>query len=136
MMLNPIALKSSRAAIIHVHWQGHCDGALRIHQPVTIVLVDAEVIGNDLKLVTCHSKHVVVVNTHELSAFEYGAKMEVCYLSRTDGGVKSKRAVVCAVLSAWVLGIMQRKSAGDSGRYSASSTTAFATRSVRLKNQP
>src|SRR5439155_19111958 len=79
MMLNPIALKSSRAAIIHVHWQGHCDGALRIHQPVAIVLVDAEVIGNDLKLVTCHSKHVVVVNTHELSAFEYGAKMEVCY---------------------------------------------------------
>src|SRR5207249_4368879 len=127
MMLNPIALKSSRAAIIHVHWQGHCDGALRIHQPVAIVLVDAEVIGNDLKLVTCHSKHVVVVNTHGLSAFEYGAKMEVCYLSRTDGGVKSKRDI----------GFQRSRISRDANATTfVSSTSAFATRSVRSKNQP
>jgi len=64
MMLNAVALKSSRAAIIHVDRQGHCDGTLWIHQPFTIILIDAEVIGDDLKLITRHSKHVVVVNTH------------------------------------------------------------------------
>jgi len=52
-------------------------------------------------LVTCHSKHVVVVNTHELSAFEYGAKMEVCYLSRTGDGVKSKRGIGFQPIPNW-----------------------------------
>jgi hypothetical protein len=67
MMLNAVALKSSRAPIIHMHWQGHSDGALWKHQPFAIILIDAQVIGDDLELITRHSKHVVVVNTHEIN---------------------------------------------------------------------
>jgi hypothetical protein len=67
-MLNTIALKSSRAAIIHVHRQGHGNGALWIHQPLAIVLIDTQVIGDDLKLITGHLKHVIVVNTHEINS--------------------------------------------------------------------
>jgi hypothetical protein len=68
MMLNAVALKGSRAAIIHMHWQSHSDGALWKHQPFAIVLIDAQVIGDDLKLITRHSKHVVVVDTHEINS--------------------------------------------------------------------
>jgi len=66
-MLNTVALESSCAAIVHMHWERHRDGTLWIHQPVAVVLVDTQVIGNDLKLVTCHLKHVVVVDTHEIN---------------------------------------------------------------------
>ena len=68
MMLNTVTLEGSRAAIIHVHRQGHGDCALWEHQPFAIVLVDTQVIGDDPKLVTCHSKHVVVVDTHEINS--------------------------------------------------------------------
>ena len=45
--------------------KGHRHGALRIHEPVAIVLVDVQIIGNDLELVAGHSENVVVVNVHE-----------------------------------------------------------------------
>jgi hypothetical protein len=66
-MLNAVALERSCAAIIHVHWQRHGDGPLWIHQALAIVLIDAQIVGDDLKLVARHSKYVVVVNAHEIN---------------------------------------------------------------------
>ena len=63
-MLHAITLKSFCAAIIHVHWQRHGDGTFRIHETIAMVLVDAQIIGNDLELSTGHSKHVIVVDSH------------------------------------------------------------------------
>jgi hypothetical protein len=67
MMLNAVTLEGSCAAIVHMHWQRYGDCALWVHQPFAVVLVDTQIIGNDLKLVTRHSKHVVVVDTHEIN---------------------------------------------------------------------
>src|SRR2546423_14088909 len=67
-MLNAITLKCFRAAIVHVHRQRDADGTLGIHQPFAIVLVDAEIIGNDLELVAGHCENLVVVNRHEVRA--------------------------------------------------------------------
>src|SRR5205807_97800 len=64
-MLNAITLESSRAAVIHVHRQRHGDGTLRIHQPIAMVSIDVQVIGDDRKLIAGHLEHVVVVNSHE-----------------------------------------------------------------------
>jgi hypothetical protein len=64
MMLNPITLKRPGAAIVHVHRQRHSDRALGVHQPVPVVLVDAQVVGDDLKLVARHFENFVVVNRH------------------------------------------------------------------------
>jgi hypothetical protein len=64
-MLNAVGLERSCATIIHMHWQRHSDGALRIHQPLAIILIDAQIVGDDLKLITGHLKHVIVVDTHE-----------------------------------------------------------------------
>ena len=36
-----------------------------IHQPVAIVLVDLQIIGDDLELVASHLEYVVVVNAHK-----------------------------------------------------------------------
>src|SRR5437762_13502499 len=79
MMLDAITLKRPRAAIVHVHGQGDREGALRIHQPFTIVLVDAEVIGNDLKLVTGHLKNFVVVNRHETKSGVSARKVQMLF---------------------------------------------------------
>src|SRR2546430_1909331 len=79
MMLDAITLKRPRAAIVHVHGQGDGEGALRIHQPFTIVLVDAEVIGNDLKLVTGHLKNFVVVNRHETKSGVSARKVQMLF---------------------------------------------------------
>ena len=64
MMLNAITLESLRAAIVHVHRQRYGHGALRIHEPLAIVFVDAQIIGDDLELVAGHFEHVIVVNMH------------------------------------------------------------------------
>ena len=64
-MLNAITLESSRAAVIHVHRQRHGDSTLRIHQPIAMVSIDVQVIGDDRKLIAGHLEHVVVVNSHE-----------------------------------------------------------------------
>src|ERR1700675_1722328 len=64
MVLDSITLKSFRAPVIHVHGQRYRDGALRIHEPIAVVLVDVQVISDDLKLGTGHSKNIVIVNTH------------------------------------------------------------------------
>src|SRR5437667_10735912 len=68
MMLDAVTLKRSRAAIVTVHRQSDIDRALRIHQPVAIVVIDAQIIGDDLKLVAGHLKNFVVVNRHEAKA--------------------------------------------------------------------
>src|SRR6266566_3567296 len=78
-MLDAITLKRLRAAIVHVHGQGDGDGALRIHQPFTIVLVDAEVIGNDLKLVAGHLKNFVVVNRHQTKSGVSARKVQMLF---------------------------------------------------------
>src|SRR4051812_9898569 len=86
-MLNTIALESPGTAVVHVHWQRDGNGALRIHQPVAIVFIDVEIVGDDLKLITGHSKHVVVVNVHErqqeLRTFR--RKTQKSYLPRNSG---------------------------------------------------
>ena len=64
-MLDAIPLKSFRASVVHVHRQRDRDRALRVHQPLAIVLVDAEIIRDDLKLIAGHFKYYVVVNRHE-----------------------------------------------------------------------
>ena len=65
MMLDPVALKSLGAAVVHVNRQSYGEGPLRVHQPVPIVLIDVQVVRDDLKLIAGHSKYVVVVNVHE-----------------------------------------------------------------------
>src|SRR5260370_7406117 len=64
-MLNAITLKSSRAAVVHMHRKRDGDGTLGIHQSLAIVPVDAEIIGNDPELVAGHFENFVVVNRHE-----------------------------------------------------------------------
>jgi hypothetical protein len=78
-MLNAVTLESSGAAIVHMHRQGHRDGTLWKHQALAIVLIDAQVISDDLKLITRHSKYVVVVNTHEINSLAgpVGRQMQV-----------------------------------------------------------
>jgi hypothetical protein len=53
------------AAIIHVHGQRHGHGTLREHQPIAIVRIDLEVIGDDLELIARHLENFVVVNAHK-----------------------------------------------------------------------
>ena len=64
-MLNAITLESLRAAVIHMHRQCHGDGALRINQPIAMVSIDVQVIGDDRKLIAGHPEHFIVVNRHE-----------------------------------------------------------------------
>src|SRR5260370_25993949 len=64
-MLNAITLKSSRAAVVQMQRTRDGDGTLGIHQPLAIVLVDGEIIGNDVELVAGHFENFVVVNRHE-----------------------------------------------------------------------
>jgi len=61
-MLHPITLESFRASVVHVHRQRHGDGALRISGPFPVVLIDAEIIGDDPKLLASHLENFVVVN--------------------------------------------------------------------------
>jgi len=81
-MLNAVALERSCAAIIHVHRQRHGYGALWIHHALAIVLIDAQIVGDDLKLITGHLKHVIVVDTHEnkLAGWTRLAAECSCYL--------------------------------------------------------
>jgi hypothetical protein len=67
-MLDSIALKGFRAPVIHVHRQRDGYRAFRKHKPFTVILVDAQVIGDDLKLIAGHPKNVVLVNMHEANA--------------------------------------------------------------------
>ena len=65
VVLNAIALESLNAAVVHVNRERDRDGALRIHQPIAVVAIDFQVIGDDLELVASHLEHVVVVNAHK-----------------------------------------------------------------------
>ena len=65
MMLHAITLKSLRGAVVHVHRKRHRDGALRIHQPIAIVAIDVQIIGNDRELIAGHLEYVVVINIHK-----------------------------------------------------------------------
>ena len=65
MMLHAVPLKNPGAAIIHMDGQRHGHGTLRKHQSVAFVFIDVQVIGDDLELITGHSKNVVVVNVHQ-----------------------------------------------------------------------
>ena len=60
-MLHAITLESLGAAVVHVHRERDGDGALRVHQPIAIVLIDLQVIGDDLELVAGHLENFVVV---------------------------------------------------------------------------
>src|SRR4051812_31652229 len=64
MMLNAISLKSANTAVVHVDRQSDRHGAFRIHQPITLVAVDIQVIRDDVKLVTSHPENGVVINMH------------------------------------------------------------------------
>ena len=65
VMLHAITLEGLDAAVVHVNRERDGDGALREHEPVAIVLVDVQVIGDDLELVASHLEHFVVVNAHK-----------------------------------------------------------------------
>ena len=80
-MLDTVALERSCAAIVHMHRQRHGDGALWIHQALAIIFIDAQIIGDDLKLVARHSKNVVVVNTHEINTLGRSVAKCSCYLA-------------------------------------------------------
>ena len=64
MMLNAITLESFRTAIVHVDRQRYGHGALWVHEPLAVVFVNAQIIGDDLELVAGHFEHFVVVNVH------------------------------------------------------------------------
>ena len=49
-------------AVIHVDRQRDGDGALRIHEPIAIVVIDVQIIGDDLELVASHLKYFVVID--------------------------------------------------------------------------
>jgi hypothetical protein len=69
------------------------DRAFGVHQTIAIVLVDAEVIGDDLKLVTRHFKNFVVVNRHEAKAeSRISAKKTQMLFASKIGRVNSKAA--------------------------------------------
>src|SRR5262245_21998680 len=120
MMLNAVTLEGSCAAIIHMHRQSHGDGAFWIHQPIAVVLVDIQIIGNDPKLVTRHSKYVVVVDTHEINTL----------------GQSAAECRLLFALGKWSRQLRKRSRVNPESRNSIRSTILFATRSVRSKNQP
>src|SRR2546428_3224730 len=97
-MLDAIALESFRAAVIHVHRQRHSDRPLRNQQTLAIVLADAQVISDDLELITGHFKHVVVVDVHESERECYTIREKEFYLVANAIGVKLKRGI--GILSA------------------------------------
>ena len=80
-MLNAVTLESSCAAIIHVHGERYGKCAFWKHQALAIVLIDAQVVGDDLKLITRHLKYVVVVDTHEINsqAGPVGRQMQLVF---------------------------------------------------------
>ena len=65
MMLHPITLESLCRAVIHMDWKGDGDGALRIHEPIAIVVIDVQIIGNDRELIAGHLEDIVVINIHK-----------------------------------------------------------------------
>ena len=67
-MLDAVTLERPGAAIIHVHWKGHGDRSLGVHQAISVVLIDIQVLSDHLELSTGHSKNVVVVNMHRKRA--------------------------------------------------------------------
>jgi hypothetical protein len=68
MMLDAITLKGLGGAVIHVDREGDRHRALGEHEPVAVVLVDVQVIGNDPELLTGHSEDFVVVDVHRRRA--------------------------------------------------------------------
>ena len=64
-MLHAITLEGLRAAIVHVNRQRDGEGTFRIHESIAIVLIDLQVVGDNLELVTGHREHIVVVNAHK-----------------------------------------------------------------------
>jgi hypothetical protein len=64
-MLHAIPLKSLCASVVHVHRERDGDCALRIHEPIAIVPIDVQVIGDDRELVAGHLKYVIVINIHK-----------------------------------------------------------------------
>jgi hypothetical protein len=92
VVLDAVSLEGLRAAVIHVHRERYGHGTLRQHEPIAIVRIDLQIIGNDLELVAGHLEDFVVVDAHK----KEGRKVECpgvkfrCYLRRRDGGVKSE----------------------------------------------
>ena len=91
-MLHAITLESLRAAVVHVHRKRDRDGALREHEPIAIVGIDFQIIGDDLELVASHLEYFVVVNTHrsKRGKLEYPAGNAVAICAATTRAVKSK----------------------------------------------
>ena len=67
-MLDAITLESLGTAVVHVNGQSDRHGAFRKHEPIAIVLIDLQVIGDDLELVARHLENFVVVNAHKSGA--------------------------------------------------------------------
>src|SRR5437660_11066477 len=102
-ILNAITLKSSRAAVVHMHRKRDGDGTLGIHQSLAIVLVDAEIIGNDLELVAGHFENFVVVNSHEARGGVSAGKCR-CYLHWIIVASNASRHKACPGRDATSLG--------------------------------
>ena len=93
VMLHAVTLESLGAAVVHVHRQRDGHGALRIHEPIAIVLIDVQVIGDDLELVAGHLEDFVVVNAHKEQSRKGRCSRAVecrCYLRWDREAVKSK----------------------------------------------
>jgi hypothetical protein len=89
-MLNAVTLESFRASIIHVDRQCDRYRTLGKHKPFPIIRVDAQVIGNDLKLITGHAKNVVLVDMHAAKANLTDSQKERDLFAHESAGVKSK----------------------------------------------
>jgi hypothetical protein len=58
-------LKRLRRSIVHVHRKRDRDRAFGIHEPIAIVAIDVQVIGNDRELIAGHLEDIVVINIHK-----------------------------------------------------------------------
>src|SRR5207248_913442 len=94
MMLHAIALKRFCAAVIHMHRQRDRDRPLRVHQPIAIVDINLQIVGDDAELLARHCEHVVIFinthgRTHKLKRGVTGRRARDWYLRLVLRGVKS-----------------------------------------------
>src|SRR5208282_4231858 len=57
MMLDPIADEELGPVVLHADRTGDDDRALRVEEPVALVFGDAEMVGDDIKLIAGHFEH-------------------------------------------------------------------------------
>ena len=64
VMLNAIALKHLRGSVVEVDRTGHGDCALRVQQPIPLILRHADMVGDHLELLPRHVEHGSAVDIH------------------------------------------------------------------------